>query len=110
MIQRFVIRERKKRKTPTASLFVIKRLLMTEKSNIATSRGQYAFSVSRDANKFQIADAVQRLFNVEVKSVQTLNVCSKARRFRGVQGRIASWKKAYVTLKEGQVIDVEAKV
>lgn len=85
---------------------VLRSPLVTEKTARANQENQYAFRVATTATKADIKAAVEQLFSVNVKSVQTLNVAGKSRRFRGVAGRRADWKKAYVTLAEGQAIDL----
>ncbi len=86
--------------------------VLTEKSNALreTEVKKYTFRVHPDASKFQIADAVAALFNVTVTSCNVMNVKSKprnARTRRGIRrGKTASWKKALVTLKAGQSIEV----
>ncbi len=95
---------------------VIRRPLITEKNTWLMEQDQYSFEVSPDANKIQIREAVERLFNVRVKAVNTLNVKAKARsrairRGRSrVTGHEAAWKKAIVTLYPGQRIDVFEQV
>jgi large subunit ribosomal protein L23 len=85
---------------------VLRSPLVTEKTARANQENQYAFRVATTATKADIKAAVEQLFSVNVLAVQTLNVAGKARRFRGVAGRRAAWKKAYVTLAEGQAIDL----
>ena len=86
---------------------IIKKPVMSEKASDAMQvRNAYTFRVPLDANKTEIRDAVQRLFDVKVKSVNTLNRKGKIKRFRGVRGRRQDVKKAVVTLEEGQSIDV----
>ena len=95
---------------------VIRRPLITEKNTWLMEQDQYSFEVAPDANKIQIREAVERLFNVRVKAVNTLNVTAKARsrairRGRSrVTGHEAAWKKAIVTLYPGQRIDVFEQV
>ncbi|MDI3339785.1 MAG: 50S ribosomal protein L23 [Sphaerobacter sp.] len=90
---------------------VLRRPIITEKNTRLMELGQYTFEVARDANKIQIKDAVERTFNVEVVAVNVMNVRGKERR-RARRGRVASvgrtpaWKKAIVTLKPGQTIDL----
>ena len=86
---------------------LIQRPLVTEKATDDTGkRNAYAFRVPRSANKIEIRQAVQHLFNVKVKSVNTLTVKSKWKiRGRSI-GRTQEWKKAMVVLQEGQTIDV----
>ncbi|UFS68733.1 50S ribosomal protein L23 [Geomonas sp. RF6] len=85
---------------------VIKKPLITEKTTIEKdARNVVAFVVNSAANKIEISAAVKALFNAEVASVKTVNVAGKTKRtMRGVSKR-SNWKKAYVTLKEGQNID-----
>lgn len=71
------------------------------------SAGQYIFEVAKYANKLDIKAAVEKLFNVTVKSVNVLNLKgATARKFGRAAGRQASWKKAYVVLNEGQQITI----
>jgi large subunit ribosomal protein L23 len=67
---------------------------------------QYAFEVATDATKADIKIAVEKLFDVKVQSVNVLNVKGKSKAFRNRNGRRGDWRKAYVTLAEGQSIDV----
>ena len=85
---------------------VIRRpIILTEKANLLRTTNQVVFEVARGANKVQIRDAVQKLFNVKVESVNTLVMRGKDRRMgRGV-AKMQNWKKAIVTLKEGDSID-----
>jgi large subunit ribosomal protein L23 len=80
--------------------------LVSEKSAIlADSARQVAFKVRTDANKTEIARAVETLFEVEVDKVRVVNVKGKQKRFGAVLGRRKDWKKAYVKLKEGHDIN-----
>lgn len=85
---------------------VIKAPLITEKGSVVAEHNQVVFKVSADATKPQIKAAVEKLFDVKVKSVNTLVQKGKTKRFRGIQGRRSDIKKAIVTLAEGQSIDV----
>lgn len=79
---------------------------VSEKSTAATeNRNTIVFKVARDANKAEIKAAVEKLFEVEVTGVRTLNVKGKVKRTGMRIGRRSDWKKAYVTLKEGTEID-----
>ena len=69
-------------------------------------QGKYVFKVQPDANKFQIKDAVEKLFNVKVVKITTLNVLGKTKRVRGKPGKAADWKKAIVRLAPGETIKV----
>jgi large subunit ribosomal protein L23 len=89
---------------------VIRRpIVLTEKSNLLRGTNQVVFEVSRDANKVQIRDAVQKLFNVKVTSVNTLVMRGKDRRMGRGYAKMQNWKKAIVTLKEGESIDFFAE-
>ena len=88
--------------------------LLTEKMTELSSKRQYAFKVKDQSNKIEIAKAVEKKFNVTVVSVRTLVVKGKrksqlTRRGR-VEGKRSDWKKAIVTLKDGQSIDFLATV
>jgi large subunit ribosomal protein L23 len=85
---------------------VIVRPVITEKSTMASEYNQVVFNVRREATKPQIKQAVEQLFDVKVKSVNTLNRKGKVKRFKGILGRRKDTKKAVVTLEEGQSIDV----
>ena len=74
-------------------------------TNVADAANQITFKVARDATRTEIKEAVQKLYDVEVRGVTVLNMKGKAkRRFTGTS-RKPNWKKAYVTLAEGQDID-----
>jgi large subunit ribosomal protein L23 len=85
---------------------VLIRPLITEKSTRIIEIGQYTFEVHREANKIQIREAVEKTFNVKVKAVNTLNMPRKTRRRGRTVGTVPGWKKAIVTLQEGQTIDI----
>ncbi len=80
--------------------------VVTEKSTQGAEHNQVTFRVARDATKPQIKAAVEDLFGVAVKGVNTIRMRGKVKRFRGRKGRRASYKKAIVTLVEGQSIDI----
>jgi large subunit ribosomal protein L23 len=85
---------------------VIRRpIVLTEKSNRLREQNQVVFEVARDANKIQIRDAVEKLFKVKVARVNTLVMRGKDRRMGRTYGKMQNWKKAIVTLKEGDSID-----
>lgn len=85
---------------------VIDSPLITEKGTLlAEDSNQVLFRVPRQANKAEIREAVERLFDVKVVKVRTLNCLGKNRRVGRVVGKRSDWKKAYVTLAEGQSID-----
>ena len=85
---------------------VIRRPVITEKSTTASEHSKVIFAVAPDATKPQIKAAVETLFKVKVKSVNTLIRKGKSKRFRGIPGRQPDIKRAIVTLEEGQMIDV----
>ena len=85
---------------------VIIRPVITERSYDVMEGGVYTFEVAKDSNKIEIAQAVEAIFSVKVKKVNTLNVKSKPKRLRGRAGRTRTWKKAMVTLAEGQSIEI----
>ena len=72
--------------------------IITEKSMSVIADKKYTFKVATDANKVEIAEAVEKLFGVEVASVNTMNVRGQKRRMGRYEGYTASWKKAIVTL------------
>jgi large subunit ribosomal protein L23 len=80
--------------------------VITEKSQRISEANQFVFRVRQDARKPEIKAAVEGLFNVKVTAVNTLNVKGKVKRFRGRTGKRSDFKKAIVTLAEGQAIDV----
>jgi len=85
---------------------VIRKPIITEKTTMASEAGAVVFEVAIDANKPQIKEAVESLFGVKVKAVNTSVTKGKVKRFRGILGRRKDVKKAYVTLEEGNTIDV----
>jgi large subunit ribosomal protein L23 len=80
--------------------------VITEKATQGSQHNQVTFRVRNDATKPAIRAAVEGLFNVKVKAVNTVNVRGKTKRFRGFVGRRSDYKKAIVSLAEGQSIDV----
>jgi len=84
---------------------IIRRPLITEKSTRQKEDGQYVFEVHRDANKIEVQSAIERLFKVKVLQVRTSNVQGKIKRLGRRYGKRSDWKKAIVTLKEGDRID-----
>lgn len=79
---------------------------VSEKSTKAQIDRQYVFRVNKKAHKGEIARAVTMLFNVEVETVRVCNVKGKRRNFKNIAGRCQDWKKAYVTVKDGQAINL----
>ena len=103
------VRARKPVKTvvsKAAAYDTILRPIITEKATIANENGQVTFAVAINATKPQIKAAVELLFNVKVKAVNTILQKGKTKTFRGRRGRRSDIKKAMVTLAEGQNIDL----
>ena len=85
---------------------IIKKALITEKGTIAReATNQYNFEVDTRANKIEVGRAVEKLFNVKVLNVRVMNVTGKKKRMGKVVGQRPSWKKAIVTLAQGQRIE-----
>lgn len=80
--------------------------VVTEKSVDLMQENKYCFKVAKDANKIEIKKAVEEIFKVTVTNVNTVNVHGKLKRMGRTQGKTASWKKAVVTLREGDSIEV----
>jgi large subunit ribosomal protein L23 len=85
---------------------VIRKPIITEKATMASEHGAVVFQVDIAANKPQIKEAVEALFGVKVKAVNTVVTKGKVKKFRGRPGTRNDVKKAYVTLEEGNTIDV----
>ena len=79
---------------------IILKPVVTEESMLGTAMKKYTFVVAKNANKIEIAKAVEELFGVEVESVNTMNVRGHLRRYGRFEGYKPSWKKAVVTLTE----------
>lgn len=90
---------------------IILKPLVTEKGSRLREEGnKYLFSVVSDANKIDIKRAVQEIFNVKVKDVKTIIMHGKVKRMGAFEGKRPDWKKAVVTLEEGQSIDLFEQV
>ena len=89
-----------------SSYDIIKALIRTEKSALYEPEGKYLFLVDKSANKIQIKRAVEQIYKVKVRDVNTFICSGKLRRVRYQLGRTPDIKKAIVTLKEGQKIEV----
>lgn len=85
---------------------IILRPVVTEKSTGLMGENKYTFEVALKANKHQIRDAVEKIFNVRVESVRTMRQRGKLRRQGRTEGRRPDWKKAIVTLAEGDRIEI----
>ncbi|MCI5789894.1 MAG: 50S ribosomal protein L23 [Tenericutes bacterium] len=90
----------------TKYLEIIKAPVITEKSQAAQAEGKYTFKVDPKATKLEIKAAVEKIFNVKVTDVRTMNVKPKKRRVGRYTGLTNRTKKAIVTLAEGQTIDL----
>ena len=90
---------------------VVRRALITEKGTVLREvRNQYMFEVQKDANKIEIKQAIEAIFPVKVESVRTLRVHGKPKRMGRYTGHRPDWKKAVVTLKKGQTIELFEQV
>jgi large subunit ribosomal protein L23 len=93
----------------TSETIIRRPIFLTEKSNTLRGQNQVVFEVLRGANKIQIKTAVQKLFNVKVESVNTMVYRGKDRRMGRGYAKMQNWKKAVVTLAEGENIDFFAE-
>ena len=85
---------------------IIRRPVVTEKATILRDGNTYTFRVDSRANKVQIRQAVESIFNVHVEAVRTVNVRRKPKRQGWSRGTTAAWKKAFVKLRAGDAIDL----
>jgi large subunit ribosomal protein L23 len=98
--------KKKEKMAPAPWMYdVVRKPIVTEKSARGSENGQMTFEVAIDATKPKIKVAVETLFEVEVKAVNTLVQKGKTKRFKGIMGQRKNTKKAIVTLKDGQAID-----
>jgi len=89
---------------------IVRSPVITEKATMGSEHNQVTFRVPLDATKGEIKAAVEQVFNVKVKAVNTLRQLGKTKRFKGVAGKRTDVKKAIVSLAEGQSIDVTTGV
>jgi large subunit ribosomal protein L23 len=90
---------------------IVRRARITEKgTKIREGQNGYLFEVARDANKIQIKKAIEAIFDVKVNTVRTLRVHGKPKRVGRFAGHRPDWKKAIVTLKKGQTIELFEQV
>ena len=89
-----------------SSFAIITSLLRTEKGVREIDQNKYLFSVKRNANKIQIKKAIEEIYKVKVRSVNTQIVPGKTKRVRYQAGLTPEWKKAFVTLADGHKIDL----
>lgn len=85
---------------------IILRPIISEKSYALIEQNRYTFEVAKTASKQQIAQAVSEIFGVTVTAVNTMNVTGKPRRVRVAKGKTRDWKKAIVSLKQGDTIEL----
>lgn len=85
---------------------ILIRPIVTEKSTALMEQGKYTFRVSLAATKIQIRQAVEQIFKVKVQAVNTMRYEGKLKRMGRTQGRRSDWKKAVVTLKPGEAIEL----
>ena len=90
----------------TDPFIVIQTPVITEQSYANIDIGKYVFHVNRRSNKREIKKAIETAFSVTVKQVNVMNVKGKMRRLRAKAGMTSAWKKAIITLHEGQTIDL----
>jgi large subunit ribosomal protein L23 len=86
---------------------IVKNILITEKGSYMGPQNKYLFVVNRSANKIEIKKAVEEIYKVKVADVNTLMMRGKKRRIRFVEGKKSDWKKAIVTLQQGQRIEIK---
>ncbi|SBW12884.1 50S ribosomal subunit protein L23 [uncultured Alphaproteobacteria bacterium] len=89
---------------------IVRAPVITEKATLGSEHNQVTFRVPLDASKLEVAAAVEGIFGVKVAAVNTLRQKGKLKRFKGRPGQRSDVKKAYVTLAEGQTIDVSTGV
>ncbi len=85
---------------------VLRRPVITEKNTILMDQHKYVFEVRKDANKAQVKMAVEKAFSVNVKAVNMITVPAKPKGFGRMKGHKSAWKKAIVTLKPGDKIEI----
>ena len=91
-------------------LNLIKKPVITEKSTANAQFNKYIFEVRKDANKTNIKKTIEDIYKVKVQKLNSLNVKSKPKVFKGQRGTISELKRIIVTLKEGNTIDMSGKV
>ncbi len=89
-----------------ANEFIIKHPLITEKAYTMGLTGQYVFVVDKQTNKSEIKKAIKKIYNVDPVSVNTVTIRGERQHFKGVAGKKTTLKKAIVTLKKGQKLDI----
>ena len=89
---------------------IIRKPIVTEKATKLSEFNKIVFEVAFKSNKYEIKNAVEKLFSVKVKAVNIINTKGKVKRFKGVLGKRNDIKKAVITLVEGNTIDISAGV
>ena len=84
--------------------------LITEKSTKISENNQYVFKVTIDSNKKEIKNAIEKLFKVKVKNINTTRIKGKSKIFKGTRGKRSDYKKAIVSLNEGESLDYSGGV
>lgn len=84
---------------------IIKQPVVTEKTTKISENNQFVFKVENTSSKLDIKKAVEKIFKVKVKSVNTIKIKGKTKVFKGTKGRRSDYKKAVVTLKKGETLD-----
>ncbi|PPR46861.1 MAG: 50S ribosomal protein L23 [Alphaproteobacteria bacterium MarineAlpha5_Bin9] len=92
------------------SINILEKPILTEKSTTLNQFNQYSFKVNLNSTSFEIRKAIEKLFKVKVSKINTLIVSGKAKSFKGNYGYQKNYKKAIVTLKEGQIIDSSQEI
>ena len=106
-----MIKSKNTNKTVTAKMYdTLVRPVITEKSMVSSEAGKVTFMVPLCASKDDVKAAVEAIFNVKVKKVNTVKQAGKVKRFRGYEGVRSDYKKAVITLADGQNIDVTAGI
>ena len=100
----------KKKMSEERAINVIKKPMMTEKSTNLNQFNQYSFIVSNDSNSFEIKKAIEQIFKVKVTKVNTIIIHGKLKSFKGNLGYKKDFKKAIVTLAEGNTIDTSLEI
>ncbi len=104
------IKLREKKPSTERMYELVRQPVITEKATLLSEFNQVTFKVPLDSNKFEIKSAIERLFSVEVVSVNTLKQQGKLKKFKGRPGKRPGYKKAIVTLGEGHSIDVSTGI
>ena len=85
---------------------IVKSMIRTEKGSVMMAEGKYIFWVDTSSNKIEIKSAIESIYKVKVSGVNTVMMRGKSKRVRYAVGKTPDWKKAIVTLKKGEKIDI----